>query len=72
MFQLYDMFAPVVLYGLEAYGFCKAGEGGRFVADGHTETVSATIPDGAYTPATPVTGSVAIAAGTSMWLRVQG
>ena len=44
VFQLYDMFAPVVVYGLEAFGFCKAGEGGSFVVDGHTETVSATIP----------------------------
>jgi acetyl-CoA acetyltransferase len=42
--QLYDMFAPVVVYGLEAFGFCKAGEGGAFVADGHTQTVDATIP----------------------------
>ena len=30
VFQLYDMFAPVVLYGLEAYGFCKRGEGAAF------------------------------------------
>jgi acetyl-CoA acetyltransferase len=44
VFQLYDMFAPVVVYGLEAYGFCAAGEGGRFVADGHTATVDGTIP----------------------------
>ena len=44
VFQLYDMFAPVVVYGLEAYGFCKAGEGGDFVTDGNTETVNATIP----------------------------
>ncbi len=44
VFQLYDMFAPVVVYGLEAFGFCKFGEGGSFVAEGHTQTVSATIP----------------------------
>ncbi|MAG33582.1 MAG: lipid-transfer protein [Deltaproteobacteria bacterium] len=44
VFQLYDMFAPVVVYGLEAYGFCGMGEGGSFVVDGHTESVSATIP----------------------------
>jgi acetyl-CoA acetyltransferase len=44
VFQLYDMFAPVVLYGLEAYGFCEPGEGGRFVVDGHTASVDSTIP----------------------------
>ncbi|MBJ19466.1 MAG: lipid-transfer protein [bacterium] len=44
VFQLYDMFAPVVAYGLEAYGFCKTLEGGHFVVDGNTATVSATIP----------------------------
>ena len=44
VFQLYDMFAPVVLYGLEAYGFCEAGEAGRFVAEGNTASVDRVIP----------------------------
>ena len=42
--QMYDMFSPVVLYGLEAFGFCKTGEAGDFVCDGHIDGPSATIP----------------------------
>ena len=34
--ELYDCFTPVVLIELEGLGFCPKGEGGRFVADGHT------------------------------------
>ena len=34
--ELYDAFTPLVLMQLEAYGFCKAGEAGGFVADGAT------------------------------------
>jgi len=34
--ELYDCFTPVVLIELEDLGFCPKGEGGRFVADGHT------------------------------------
>lgn len=32
----YDHFSPYVLFCLEAYGFCAFGEGGQYVADGHT------------------------------------
>ena len=42
--QMYDMFAPVVLYGLEAFGFCKTGEAGDFVCAGNIDGPDATIP----------------------------
>jgi len=32
--MLYDGFAPLVLYGLEAYGFVPKGEAGAFLGDG--------------------------------------
>ena len=32
--QIYDHFSPLVLMGLEDFGFCGVGEGGPFVADG--------------------------------------
>lgn len=32
--MLYDGFAPLVLYGLEAYGFVEKGEAGAFLGDG--------------------------------------
>ena len=35
--QLYDCFTITALMTLEDYGFCKKGEGGRFVADGRIE-----------------------------------
>jgi acetyl-CoA acetyltransferase len=35
--MIYDAFAHVPIYGLEALGFVKKGEGGPFIADGHTE-----------------------------------
>ena len=35
--QLYDCFTITALMTLEAYGFCKPGEGGAFVADGALE-----------------------------------
>ncbi len=35
--QLYDCFSIVPLITLEDYGFCKKGEGGRFVEDGRLE-----------------------------------
>ena len=34
--MIYDHFSPFVLFSLEAFGFCPIGEGGPFVADGHT------------------------------------
>ena len=34
--QLYDAFTYTCIVKLEDYGFCKKGEGGPFVADGHT------------------------------------
>ncbi|PXW32772.1 UNVERIFIED_CONTAM: acetyl-CoA acetyltransferase [Williamsia faeni] len=41
--QLYAPFTIAVLMQLEEYGFCKPGEGGAFVADGHTGPTG-TIP----------------------------
>lgn len=35
--ELYDCFTSVVIAALEAYGFCKKGEGGAFVEDGRIE-----------------------------------
>ena len=32
--QIYDHFSPLVLMGLEDFGFCPVGEGGRFIAGG--------------------------------------
>lgn len=34
--MIYDAFAHVPLYGLEALGFVKPGEAAGFIADGHT------------------------------------
>lgn len=36
--QIYDHFTPMVLMGLEDFGFCAPGEGGPFVADGNIRT----------------------------------
>jgi acetyl-CoA acetyltransferase len=33
--QIYDHFTPMVIMGLEEFGFCAKGEGGPFVADGN-------------------------------------
>ncbi len=33
--QLYDAFTPLVIFSLEAYGFCGRGEGGAFTDDGN-------------------------------------
>jgi acetyl-CoA acetyltransferase len=41
--QIYDCFTPVVLIELEDLGFCKKGEAGAFVADGHT-ALEGTLP----------------------------
>ena len=35
--MIYDAFAHVPIYGLEALGFCARGEAGAFIADGNTE-----------------------------------
>ncbi|HEY5017059.1 MAG TPA: thiolase, partial [Streptosporangiaceae bacterium] len=35
--MVYDAFAHVPIYGLEALGFVAQGEGGPFIAEGHTE-----------------------------------
>jgi acetyl-CoA acetyltransferase len=40
---LYDDFSPMVIMQLEDYGFCPIGEGGAFVAAGHTR-LGAAIP----------------------------
>ena len=41
--QLYDGFTIIVFQWLEALGFCKLGESGPFVAEGHTR-LGGTIP----------------------------
>lgn len=35
--QIYDAFTPLVISGLEDYGFCKRGEGGPFTENGRIE-----------------------------------
>ena len=35
--MIYDAFAHLPIYGLEALGFVKKGEAGPFISDGHTE-----------------------------------
>jgi acetyl-CoA acetyltransferase len=35
--QIYDAFTPLVIMGLEDYGFCKRGEGGPFTEGGRIE-----------------------------------
>jgi acetyl-CoA acetyltransferase len=35
--QIYDAFTPLVVLGLEDYGFCKRGEGGPFTEGGRLE-----------------------------------
>lgn len=32
--QFYDAFSPMILYCLEAYGFCRRGQAGNFIAEG--------------------------------------
>lgn len=41
---LYDVFSPMVLWQLEAYGFCQRGEGADFVRDGHIEWPGGELP----------------------------
>lgn len=40
----YDHFSPFVIFALEAYGFCKPGEGGPFVAEGRIKWPDGDIP----------------------------
>lgn len=35
--QIYDAFTPLVIIGLEDYGFCRRGEGGPFTENGRIE-----------------------------------
>jgi acetyl-CoA acetyltransferase len=42
--QLYDVFSPMVLWQLEAYGFCNRGEAGPFVSEGRIEWPDGDIP----------------------------
>jgi len=42
--EIYDAFTHMVLASIEALGFCKAGEGGPFVADGRLRLGGA-LPD---------------------------
>jgi acetyl-CoA acetyltransferase len=41
---LYDVFSPMVLWQLEAYGFCPRGEAGPFVEEGRTDWPDGEIP----------------------------
>jgi acetyl-CoA acetyltransferase len=49
--QIYDAFTPLVLFGLEEYGFCGEGESGRFVEGG-------TLAPGGALPANTSGGSL--------------
>jgi acetyl-CoA acetyltransferase len=40
----YDVFSPMVLWQLEAYGFCKPGEAGAFVREGHIAWPNGSLP----------------------------
>ena len=42
--QLYDAFSPLVVISLEAYGFCKPGEGGPFAASGALRAQGGSLP----------------------------
>ena len=41
---LYDVFSPMVLWQLEAYGFCKRGEAGPFVEEGRIDWPGGDLP----------------------------
>jgi acetyl-CoA acetyltransferase len=41
---LYDVFSPMVLWQLEAYGFCKRGDAGPFVEDGSIDWPDGELP----------------------------
>jgi len=42
--QFYDAFTPLVIFSLEEYGFCKAGEGGPFCEGGRLEWPEGELP----------------------------
>ncbi len=42
--QFYDVFSPMVLWQLEAYGFCKPGEAGPFVEEGRIDWPAGELP----------------------------
>jgi acetyl-CoA acetyltransferase len=42
--EFYDVFSPMVLWQLEAYGFCKRGEAGPFVEEGHIDWPDGELP----------------------------
>ncbi len=42
--QIYDAFTPLVLLGLEEFGFCGAGEGGAFASEGRLQWPDGSLP----------------------------
>lgn len=42
--QIYDAFSPLVLMSLEAFGFCKPGEGGPMAASGALRAAGGSLP----------------------------
>jgi acetyl-CoA acetyltransferase len=42
--MLYDVFSPLVLWQLEAYGFCGLGEAGPFVQEGNIDADGGKLP----------------------------
>lgn len=42
--MIYDVFTPLIVFQLEEYGFCKAGEGGPFVEGGRIEWPDGDLP----------------------------
>jgi acetyl-CoA acetyltransferase len=64
--QLYDAFSPLVVISLEAYGFCKPGEGGPFAASG------ALRADGGELPCNTSGGSLSEAYVHGMNLVIEG